>query len=68
MRTFNPFADPIVPRDSALPSRVHSMDREQATEEEMASKTERENSTPAATPRNAPSVTGALPRKAKGAS
>ena len=44
MSTFNPFADPIVPRDSALPSRVHSMRR------------------------NAPSVTGASVRKAKGAS
>lgn len=69
MSTFNPFADPIVPRESALPSRRHSMDREQDAEEEEASETERGpermrgNSTTSATVRNAPSVTGALARK-----
>ena len=73
MRTFNPFAPPIIPRDSALPSRRHSMDREPDAEEEKASKAERGrerirgNSTTSALP-NATSVTGASARKAKGAS
>ncbi len=74
MRTFNPFAPPIIPRDSALPSRRHSMDREPDAEEEEASKAEqrgreriRGNSTTSAAP-NATSVTGASARKAKGAS
>ena len=68
MSTFNPFADPIGPRESVLPSRRHSMDREQDAEDE-ASKNERGperirgNFTTAASRRNAPSVTGALARK-----